>query len=460
MGGMVFPVWWSGHINSALLRLVGAGAYNPAAAGLCEAQWRSPEAIAELQAQRLRELLEHAWENCPFYRARMEEAGLAPGRIERTEDLARLPALTKRDIQQHRDEMVARCFDRSELWANHTGGSTGDPLHFYWDKGDHTEHRNARALRGNQMAGWRDGKRTVSLWGAGIDVKPSRTLKGRLSAWARNSRLLDCTVLDEAVIGRQLEAMRAFRPQIVVSYATIAYMFASAMLERGVTDIRPEAVITSAETLAPAHRQVIERAFGCKVFDRYGCRESGLMAAECERHEGLHIAADELVLEVVDEAGRPALKGTLGEILVTDLFNYGMPFIRYQIGDMGVLAEEPCSCGRGLPLLKEVAGRTADIIRLPSGRRIAGLAIMCGFAERCEGVANLQLVRTGPVDFTLRIVRKSTYADDELQYLKHKMAELFGDEVHVDYEFVTDVKRYPSGKYQFLVSDLPSDGVS
>jgi len=454
-----FPYFWARHINIPIIRRWHNIWVDQALPELLEAQWLSRDELAAHQMAALATLLKHAWDNCPFYRRRMEAAGLEGGRCDSLEDLTRLPILTKREIQEHRDEMVARNLDESELYADHTGGSTGDPLHFFRDRGINTSRFRCREHRGNMMAGWDFGKRAVRLWGAGLDFKPSRSVKGRLRSWAVNEFILDCTRLDEAQIAEQIAFMKAFRPQFVVAYTTIAYMFASQLSAQGGATWQSEGVIVTAETLTPPQREVIEQGFGCKAFNRYGSREVSSTATECGEHRGLHIAADQLILEVVDEQNRPVPPGTPGRIIITDLFNYGMPFLRYDIQDVGVLSDEICPCGRGLPLLTEVLGRESDIIKLPSGRRLACLAIMCGFAQRLKGIRNLQLVRRGPTDFALRIMKGPAYKDEELDYLESRWDELLGGEAHIDYEFVDDIQRNASGKYQFLVSELPADGV-
>jgi len=422
-------------------------------------QWLPRRELDRLQLERLRALLKHAWENCPYYRQTMQRAGLTGGRIDGLEDFRRLPLVTKRDIQRHRDEMIAQNFNPSHLVPNHTGGSTGDPLHFFNDHGENLRMRGARQPRGDMWAGWKAGKRTVRLWGAGVDVGKSRSLKARLLSWVLNDHLLDCLTMDEDVIARHIDFMRRFRAQIIVSYTTIAYLFATKLRESGMRLPHLESVICSAEVLTGSQREVIESGFDRPVFNRYGCREFGLVAAECGLHSGMHVGIDQVVLEVVDDAGEPVDPHEMGNIVITDLFNHGMPFIRYSIEDMGVMSDEPCRCGRGLPLLTEVAGRESDIIRMPSGRRVACLALMCGFAKDLSGVKNLQLVRYGPTRFTMRILKGPAYKDEELAYLQHHLPAALGSEAEISYEFVDQVERTPSGKYRFLVSELPSDGV-
>src|SRR5207253_1358560 len=161
-------------------------------------------------------------------------------------------------------------------------------------------------------------------------------------------------------------------PEVIVAYTNPLYVFARALAQRRVTPFSPRAIVVGAEKLHGFQRELIEAVFQAPVFETYGSREFMLIAAECDRHAGLHVTADNLVVEVLDDDGRPTPGGEEGNVVVTDLFNYGMPFIRHVIGDRAVAGWGTCPCGRGLPLLKKVTGRRLDILRTPDGRQIPG----------------------------------------------------------------------------------------
>ncbi len=454
------PYYLARYVTIPLIRRLRPEAYaDRLLPELLKTQWLRPEQLVELQLSRLRRLLEHAWDQCPFHRSRMEQAGLVGGTVDSIEDYRKLPVLTRREIQAHREEMVARDYDRALMQPQYTGGSTGDPLHFYREWGENNSHLRSREHRANLMAGWDYGLRTLKIWGAGLDVRPTQTLKGRLLSWTTNHAWLDCTSLDDQTIDRHLQRMRRYRPDIIEAYSTVAYLFATRLLEQGGADWPCRAVIGTVETMTDPQRRTIERAFGCGVFDRYGSREVGAIAAECEEHRGKHVGIDELVVEIVDDEGRPVPPGQEGNLVVTDLFNYAMPFLRYAIGDTGTLTDEPCPCGRGFPLLVHAVGRESDIIRLPSGRRLTCAAFVNALAHDLKGIANLQMVRKGETEFELRVMKGPDFAQHEMDYLRRHVDDLFGSEAKVTYKFVDKVIRTANGKYRFLVSDLPSDGV-
>lgn len=160
--------------------------------------------------------------------------------------------------------------------------------------------------------------------------------------------------------------------------------------------------MTSAEVLEPADRQLIEEVFGCPVFNRYGCREVGVIASECPAHQGLHIAAEGLLVEIV-QGNDPVRPGESGAILVTDLLNLGMPLIRYRIGDMGTWEEGQCPCGRGLPRLREVSGRVTDFLVGADGRLVSGVYLATYVVARRTSLGQVQILQEEPGRVRYRI---------------------------------------------------------
>ncbi len=422
------------------------------------ADWLSLSELQQLQLQRLKPLLIHAWRNCPFYRRRFEQAGLTEDRINTINSLnvlSEIPVLLRREIQQNRDDFIGRNFRGRQLLRDRTGGSSGKPLHFYRDVANFP-HMAARRYRGDMMVGWDFGKRSVMLWGATIDTEASEKIFRRFYRMMVNEVMMDCSRMGDVDFDYCLRRLEAYRPHIIVAYSSIAGLFAEKALELGYTGIRPECVLLTAENETPAQRALIERAFGCRVFNRYGSREMSVIACECDRHRGRHVLADQLILEVVDDAGRPLPPGKTGWILITDLFNYGMPFIRYRIGDIGVLSDEPCSCGRGLPLLAELTGGASDAIHLPSGWRV-GRAIISDLNARLTSALNYQLVHKNDTEFTLRILKGPDFDEAELPGAVEVLKKVLGPGVTVSAEYVNDIIRGPGGKHDFLVTCRPQE---
>jgi phenylacetate-CoA ligase len=201
-------------------------------------------------------------------------------------------------------------------------------------------------------------------------------------------------------------------------------------------------------------RKVIEDAFQCRVTNRYGCEEVSLIACECERHEGLHVNADGLYVEVLRLDGTPAAPGELGMVVVTDLANRAMPILRYQVGDMAVPSGRACTCGRGLPMLDRVEGRIADYVVTPRGELISGISLTENFAVMVPGVAQLQIVQEELDRFVFRIVRGPDFGAASLDTIRSLVAERFGPEVRYQCDYVSRIPQEPSGKYRFCTSKV------
>jgi len=332
-------------------------------------QWLSPEALQALQLNKLQRLLTHAYEHVPFYRQRFTEAGVHPRDLKTLADLRRIPILTKRDVQTHLNDLVAVNCDRAQLRRNATGGSTGIPTVFYQDT-ESQDYNKASKMRYRKWYGFELGDKTAFLWGATRDI-PNMSLRARLNLKLKRQRWLNSYGVSTESMKAFAQELRAWNPSFLVGYSSSLYLFARFLREHSLDGIYPRAIESSAEKLYAFQRELIEDVFGCRVFDTYGSREFGAVAVECEQHQGLHTLADLHYVELIKD-GQPVTEGDFGDIIVTDLHNYAMPFIRYQIGDLGRPQPGVCPCGRGFPLIAEIVGRSNAIVTTPNGRYIHG----------------------------------------------------------------------------------------
>ncbi|HEY7155077.1 MAG TPA: hypothetical protein VH575_14030 [Gemmataceae bacterium] len=416
-------------------------------------QFLTAEEVRQLQWQRLRTLLEHAYDQCPFYRQRFDRAGLTPGDLRGLEDLRPLPVLEKRDIQEQGEEMVARNWPRNDLIPNQTGGSTGAPVSFYLSKARKCS-RAAATLRHNRWAGWRVGDRAAIIWGAPRD-RPDNSWRVRLrGTLLREPLWLDTANITEANMVAFHAALSRWRPRIVQAYARSAVLFAQYLQARGLTPHRPHAIVTSAEVLEADERRLLEDVFGCSVFNRYGCREVSVVASECPAHRGLHIMAEGLHVEIETPHG-PAVPGEMGSILVTDLLNHAMPLIRYRIGDLGAWAAGTCPCGRGLPRLERVAGRVTDFLVGCDGRLVSGVYLATYVVAQRPSLGQVQILqhKAGAVTYRIRPGR-DFHPERDLDYLRTTTRQHLGEEAAIDSEVVQELPAEPSGKFLFSRSTV------
>lgn len=414
-------------------------------------QWLPPERIRELQWQRLKALLQHCWDEVPYYRARWQEIGATPGDIHDMDDYARLPVLTKDDIRENFDAIQARSAAGGMQFKT-TGGSTGRPLRLGYTRESY-ERRVAVMLRGYRWAGAAPGQRTLYLW-AGLvgKQKPWQVAKERTYHRLFNRRMLDSFPMRDDNLDQYADAIERWAPEVIVSYVTPIVRLSEWMVRTGRVIKGVKSVLGASEALHQHHRTLIEAAFpGAVAYDTYGCREFMLIASECECRDGLHVNADHLVLELLDEGGRPS---DSGEVILTDLGNYGMPFIRYRNGDMATMAAaSPCACGRGLPRLRSVDGRKLDGIRSPQGALLPGI-FFPHMLKDVPGVRRFQVRQRRLDALDIAVVAGPQFNEEQQQFVRREIARVLGEGVAVDLHLVDDIPLTPSGKLRVTISEL------
>jgi phenylacetate-CoA ligase len=429
-------------------------------------QWLSPPELHELQGQRLCALVQHAYDTVPYYRQIFGAAGIAPADIRQAADLCQLPLLTKEVIQTRREELISSALAPRERLSNQTGGSTGTPLHFYQDRRQR-DWGSANKLRCNRWAGWDFGKRVLRLWGHPRDLDATRTAMGKLRNLALRERTLDAFRFTDQDLDDLISTIRRWQPQVIIAYASMLVHLIDHLEERQIHGLGPvESIISSADMLVPHQRARIENALGAPVFDRYGCREVDTIASECERHAGMHANIDRLVIELLDEKGYPVPSGQPGRVVITDLFNYAMPLIRYDIEDIATAHRGPsgqraasasdaplCECGRGLPLLGELIGRYADVLTAADGAYVS-VSALSTILPQVPGLRDVQFVQIASDSLQVMVVRRSNYTQGCEAVFRQRLADILGSRMRVTFQYVDDIPKTPSGKARLSVSEI------
>ena len=415
-------------------------------------QFWSAERLAEHQWSSFRQLIAHAVATCPYYRDSFRRAGITPADLRSPEDIRRVPMVSKEEIQAHREQMISSRYRREDLIEDMTGGSTGSPMRFYYDR-DRRDTRAAAALRHDRWTGWDIGERVAKLWGAPQDVR-LRGWKARLrTRFINRTLILDASALDEAAMAQFAAKLQRYQPKILLAYANTLGLFARYVEAENIRGIKPQGIITSAEVLTPENRELIERTFGCRIFNRYGSREFAVVASECSAHQGLHVNADNLLVETVTAEG-PA-RGADGEIVITDLRNFAMPMIRYRIRDVGRVLESACRCSRGLPLLELSGGRVTDFLTATNGRKVSGVVLATYVITRIPGIEQVQFVQSQLGAVTLNLVKGPGWSEGStLTPLIAKAREFLGPDMRFDVSYRDRIPQEKSGKYRFAVSTL------
>ena len=406
---------------------------------LLESAYWEPERIRAYQLDRLRSLVDHASRNVPYYRSLFRKHGISAEGIHAPSDFSKVPVLGKRDIQLHVTEMTADGTDMKSVVLNSTGGSTGMPVNFYQDRNFARWSRAARLRAWRYVAGGTEVDLEAVLWGDIRDVgKGLSFMKVLRGVVAGRSLALNTFDLDDSMLRTYLRYYNLLRPRTVRGYATSLYYVALYAERNRIALRRPKAVVSSAEVLHPRMRRTIERAFGCRVFDSYGCREVSQIATECEVHDGLHIVFENQYVELDGQ-----------DILVTNLNNYVMPLIRYRVGDLAEsIDHSSCACGRHSPRLVGLIGRDNDDVELPSGK-VINEAFFEHVFFGIETIIQYQVVfhrKSG------RMVVKLHLRDDLVdagEVLRRAMLEKFGFG-DVDVEYGDTFDRTPTGKLRFV----------
>lgn len=432
--------WLKGHPTFPILR------------DMEEADRLPAPRLEQLQRERLRHLLEYSCLHVPYVRAMMSKAGVTPSEIRGPEDLPRLPIMTKADVRAN--DASLRSTAAGALSRFTTGGSTGEPLIFHLSK-RRIASRVACRQRVARWWGLSVGDPEIALWGSPIELTAQdwiRSLRDRLM----RTRLLSAFEMNESTISRYLDVLEREGCRQLFGYPSAVHLLClqARKEKRDLRRAGVRAVFVTGETLFPHQREAISETLNCPVADGYGGRDSGFIAHECPQG-GMHLMADAVVTEIVDEAGLPLPPGQAGQIVVTDLYSHEYPFIRYATGDIGVASTARCGCGRALPLLERIEGRSNDSIIAPDGRHINSLALAYPLRE-VEGVVQYQ-IRQKTVDrFEVRWVVSDALRPAAEEQIRDKWSRLLRTSVRVDFEYVKSIPSGHRGKFRHVVSDVPA----
>ncbi len=433
---LVFPAleWYSGTTIQQHL------------AALNKSQWWSKDQIAELQNKKLRMLIRHAYDNVPYYHRIFSQRGITPENIKTKEDLKKIPVLTKDDIRKNLPDLIARNTRPSDRIESHSSGSTGEPLKYYIDKRSYSAGW-AQTFRCWSWAGFQLGDPYVK-----ISLNPRTSMVKKIQDRVLQTKYVFAMGITDTTIAQEMEKIRAFNPKIIRNYASHMYTMAK-LMEKNDIQYQGATVATTGSMLFPQYRNVIEKQFNCRVFDAYG-GESTAVSFECEEHNGYHISDEDVIVEFLKE-GEQVVPGERGRIVFTNLDNFAMPVIRYDIKDIGTYTDESCPCGRGLSLMKSVEGRDSDIIMTPSGDFIVVEYFVILF-EYMAGVDQFQVIQDTLDHLTVKIIKNQQFTDEELHHIRNEIQKRAGPDVRIAIEFVQDIPVYGrEGKRRLVLSHVP-----
>ncbi|HEY9381011.1 MAG TPA: phenylacetate--CoA ligase family protein [Burkholderiales bacterium] len=439
---VIFPLHEraKGHRSVAMLR------------ELMQSQWHEAEQLTQLRIERLRDLLAFAGANVPYYRDTFARLDFDPARVTSLDDLARLPLLTKDVMRSEGDRMGTAAAEK--LPWQYTTGSTGNPLRFKTGIG----RKSADVAAKWRATRWWDvdiGDRELVCWSSPIEIKAQDRVRDVRDALLR-SKTMSTMALTTERLDEVIAQILTRRPRMLFGYPSSLALTAQRAIARGIDLTRQgiKVAFATAERLYPHERDWIERGFGCPVANGYGGRDSGFIAHQCP-HGGLHITAEDIIVEIVDEQGHALPPGEAGQVVITHLHSHDFPFIRFKNGDIAVLDDQPCICGRGLPLIREVQGRSLDLLYAYNGARVHAVSFGA-VLRRLPGMCQFKIIQESLERIRLQLVVTAAFDAREATPQIERQFRHFLGPVRVEIEYVDRIEPEPSGKYAYVVTRIKS----
>ncbi len=418
-------------------------------------QWLTREEVERLQMRKLADLLAKARAHCPWYAPRLEAAGLGEVSSESEltmDDLRRIPTMDKADAQLHGEQMVWREVPGGAQ-AYNTGGSSGQPLKFHFGRWRQASDAAGR-MRARRWWGVEVGDREVYLWGAPVELSKTdivKTIRDRLI----NQLVLNAFAMSPENMDSYLERIERYDPTCIYGYASsIALLAAHARQSGRKPRMRLLKVIcTTGEPLYPHQRELITEVFGVPVANEFGSRDIGFTAHEAPSGQML-LMSESIILEVLDQKGRPVPPGQSGEAVMTGLCSEAQPFIRYRTGDVVTMATEPCREGRGLHVLEQVAGRSTDFVVASDGTVMHALAVIYILRD-VAGVGEFKVVQESTHRIGIQVVPNALWKDTAKAVIVDQFQARLGSDVSVEIDLVEAIPPESSGKHRYVVSKVP-----
>jgi len=418
-----------------------------------ETQWYPTERLLNEQWTRLKNLLDYVYEDIPYYRNLFRERGIEPGDIKTRDDLKAIPPLTKADIRRNFENLQANEGGLVEM--SRTSGSTGEPLMVVRDRTSYGYHRaNMFRLRRWFNSDIGSFEATFRIFSYPFWERQKTRMKDSV---LNRIRIDEKDLSDKNMRGfyRRLEKAK---PDIFYGFPSLMIRFAKFMINNGIEPnlFTLKAIIATSEMLFPAQKEVLENFFDAPVVNEYGCTETGIVAIECPAG-GWHVPVESCLVEVIPADDLDVDEG-IGRLIVTDLMNRAMPFIRYDVGDLARIGEGTCSCGRGLPTIEGVVGRVGRIIDLPGGGTIHSF-IFFNIFKKAEIVAEksvreFQVRYTRPNRFEFLIVPDENFNDDVLAYIRKRVDDALGEGCVSEFKMMDEIIPSSNGKFEkFIILD-------
>ncbi|MBK8944274.1 MAG: phenylacetate--CoA ligase family protein [Ignavibacteriae bacterium] len=413
-------------------------------------QFYSKSLIEEVQNEKFKNLILNASQNVPYYKKLFKEHGNLSS-VKNLNDLSQIPILHRKSIQENYRHFFSDKLNGNEFIETSSGGSTGNPVKLIYSK-DTFYRRSAAAKRHDSWANFEFGDKQAIIWGARRDFKKLNLKSKILNYLTNNILIFDSSSISDNELEQFLHTLNKFKPKNILGYAQSLVYVADYINSTNFKLYPPNSIISSAELLTSNDKEKIENAFNAKVFNRYGARETSVIASECEFHN-MHVRDEDIILEIVREDGSKCDIGEEGEILITDLINHAFPVIRYKIGDTAVRTKENCPCGRNLSTIKISSGRITDFILTPLNKKVSGVAAIGYLCANIEGLAKVQFHQKEVGTVLVNIVPNKKFDFGILPHLNESIKK-FLDNIETKIEIVDEINTTSSGKFRPVINEI------
>lgn len=413
----------------------------------------SIEELNLIQIKRLKKLLKHCYQNVPYYKNLFDKLNIHPEDIKNLSDYSRyIPELTKQDITQNFNDLTDKNIPLDKLCYDSTSGSTGIPFKMLRSKNDQ-EYGFALRYRSNAWCGWKYYNKSVWFVSDTRHITELYRLKGRISLWIKRRLLINTKKITTENMFKWVKQIEKFKPEHVYGYSSLLAEFSQFIIENNIKITGIKGVYSTAEVLR--NREIISKAFNAPVYDQYGASEVPCIAHEC-KHGNMHINTDEVLIEFVDINKESEIK----KIICTPLYLYGMPFLRYELGDTAVPSNKKCYCGLSYPVMELKVGRTSDNIVSPTGKMVSGITLGWYITEATTGIKQFQLIQENLSTFTFRLVTDDKNFDNDKNIIN--IMDLFYEmletkDIKIKFDYTDKIFPEKNGKYRPIVSKCLSN---
>ena len=403
-------------------------------------QWMKPQELEKLHKKRLRALIKHTYHNVIFYRKKWKSHGIRPEDIKEIKDLDKLPIIKRDEVIKNYNYFIAEnyrhLYNLGKVTFKLTSGTYGTPMKMIFDERGE-DYSEAIYLRSLLSLGYDIRKPIAYYW-----YEPfKRKFYHQFNFLKKN---FIPSQLDET---EQFKILQKINPEYICYFPSSLFSISKKMLKEGI-EIKPKLIVTEGEILSKKMEHVIQKAFNAPVYDFYATTETGITAWECKEKNGYHINSDNVIINLT-ENGKEVSPGERGSIVMTSLMNYIFPLIRYEIGDIGISTDEKCSCGRALPLMRSVEGRTYDF----SNRNQVTPKMLIDVIADIPSISNFKFIINGAKNTKVKITSIERLSKDDVNKIRRRIKSVLKGKVEI--ENVHKLQKESTGKIIMIETNKP-----